>query len=209
MEVQKTVVSPDSSVIFNNNVDYCVGTGRLGLALTDHLFIASCDGENFTRSREAFLTPGIERNGGWIYGSEKMCYGMIETYDAFETGRELSFYFPFQNPQKSGTKLMRCTLRLDGFVCYQAESEEKKITLHKFIFKGSQLFFNLSTSSVGYVQVILKDGKGNRIISKKIFGDSIEKRIIFEKGNLADFADKPVVMEIKLKESSVYSFRFE
>ena len=182
---------------------------RLGLALTDHLFIASIDGEHFTRSNEAFLTPGLERNGGWIYGPEKIAYDMIETNDAFGTGRELSFYFPFPNPNKSGTKLMRCTLRLDGFVCYRASSKEKKIFSNEFVFSGSKLFFNLSTSSVGYVQVVIKDLNGNKISSKKVFGDSIEKQIIFEKGNLGDFADKPVVMEIKLKESSVYSFRFD
>ena len=35
MITQKISVSPDSSVTFNNYVDYCVGTGRLGLALTE------------------------------------------------------------------------------------------------------------------------------------------------------------------------------
>ena len=30
----KTVVDPANSIRFNNNVDFCVGTGRLGLALT-------------------------------------------------------------------------------------------------------------------------------------------------------------------------------
>ena len=30
----KTAVKNDADVLFNNNVDFCVGTGRLGLALT-------------------------------------------------------------------------------------------------------------------------------------------------------------------------------
>ncbi len=35
METEKIVVNAAASVPFNNNVDYCVGTGRLGLALTE------------------------------------------------------------------------------------------------------------------------------------------------------------------------------
>ena len=35
MKTEKIVVNAASNVFFNNNVDYCVGTGRLGLALTE------------------------------------------------------------------------------------------------------------------------------------------------------------------------------
>lgn len=32
--MEKTIIDPKNSIPFNNNVDFCVGTGRLGLALT-------------------------------------------------------------------------------------------------------------------------------------------------------------------------------
>ncbi len=35
MVSKKIKIDPDNKVMFNNNVDYCVGTGRLGLALTE------------------------------------------------------------------------------------------------------------------------------------------------------------------------------
>ena len=35
MNTEPIIISDDNRVPFNNNVDYCVGTGRLGLALTD------------------------------------------------------------------------------------------------------------------------------------------------------------------------------
>ena len=35
MKTEKIAVNAAAEVPFNNNVDYCVGTGRLGLALTD------------------------------------------------------------------------------------------------------------------------------------------------------------------------------
>ena len=35
MKTEKIIVDQNTNVPFNNNVDYCVGTGRLGLALTE------------------------------------------------------------------------------------------------------------------------------------------------------------------------------
>lgn len=35
MTTKKIMADPKNRVVFNNNVDYCVGTGRLGLALTE------------------------------------------------------------------------------------------------------------------------------------------------------------------------------
>ena len=35
MKTEKIIVDQNTNVAFNNNVDYCVGTGRLGLALTE------------------------------------------------------------------------------------------------------------------------------------------------------------------------------
>ena len=32
---KKIVIRKDSKAFFHNNVDYCVGTGRMGLALTE------------------------------------------------------------------------------------------------------------------------------------------------------------------------------
>ena len=35
MKKEKITVDPENRAVFNNRVDYCVGTGRLGLALTE------------------------------------------------------------------------------------------------------------------------------------------------------------------------------
>ena len=35
MSLKKISVDPENREVFNNRVDYCVGTGRLGLALTE------------------------------------------------------------------------------------------------------------------------------------------------------------------------------
>jgi hypothetical protein len=66
----------------------------------------------------------------------------------------------------------------------------------------------MATSAAGYVQVVIKDECGNKITSGKVFGDSIDKEIWFDKGDLSALSGKTVTMEIRLSESEVYSFRF-
>ncbi len=181
---------------------------RLGLAITDHMFIHSTDGVNFTRMKEAFFYPGAENGVSWIYGDSKFCYGMIETANEIDSTGEISMYVPMGTWGNVPEKLVRYTIRQDGFAFYHSDAATRKFVSEEFIFSGKRLFFNMSTSSTGFVQVKIKDGEGNSIVSGKIFGDSSEKEIWFAKGSPENFAGKPVVMEIKLKESKVYSFRF-
>lgn len=59
MSTIKTTVDPENRVFFNNNVDYCVGTGRLGLALTDEYlkeleFVQKMIGFSFIRGHGLF-----------------------------------------------------------------------------------------------------------------------------------------------------------
>jgi len=43
---------------------------RYGVASTEGLLMVSRDGVNFKRWNEAFLRPGIEREGTWAYGHQ-------------------------------------------------------------------------------------------------------------------------------------------
>ena len=54
------------------------------------------------------------------------------------------------------------------------------------------------------------DEEGNELEgykSIKIFGDSVERKVKFEK-NLADLAGKPVRLKIELHDCDLYSFKF-
>jgi hypothetical protein len=48
---------------------------RYGTALTEGLFMASRDGINFKRWNDAFIRPGIEREGTWNYGQQYLGWG--------------------------------------------------------------------------------------------------------------------------------------
>ncbi|MCR5249464.1 MAG: xylan 1,4-beta-xylosidase [Lachnospiraceae bacterium] len=59
MNTEKIIVDPDNRVAFRNFVDYCVGTGRLGLALTDEYlselaFVQKMIGFSFIRGHGLF-----------------------------------------------------------------------------------------------------------------------------------------------------------
>jgi hypothetical protein len=52
---------------------------RYGTAMTDGLFMSSRDGLHFKRWGEAFLRPGSEELGHWIYGDQYQNWGLVET----------------------------------------------------------------------------------------------------------------------------------
>ena len=52
---------------------------RVGTDLTDGLFMSSRDGTALRRWDEAFLRPGPQMDGRWIYGDNYHPYGLFET----------------------------------------------------------------------------------------------------------------------------------
>lgn len=179
---------------------------RFGLAITDCIFISSEDGISWEKSDGAFLRPGVERKDGWLYGDCYLACGLVETENEIYGHKEYSLYSP-EGIWGHKCRLMRYALRLDGFVSYNAESEEKSVTTKEFVFTGDKLFMNLSTSAVGYVKVVLTDKTGEKIESAEIFGDDTDKEIWFEK-SLKEWQGREVTMRILLREADVYSFRF-
>src|SRR5262249_25016873 len=66
---------------------------RYGTAVTEALMMASRDGVKFKRWNEAFLPPGIEREGTWNYGHQYIAWHVIETKSALEGApNELSLF---------------------------------------------------------------------------------------------------------------------
>jgi len=53
---------------------------------------------------------------------------------------------------------------------------------------------------------MLRNGYGHN--SVEIFGDSLDRTVVFEDGDAASLAGKPAVMEITMSDADIYSFRF-
>ncbi|MBP1991719.1 hypothetical protein [Paenibacillus eucommiae] len=181
---------------------------RLGLTLTDCIFMSSRDGQKWKRWDEAFMTPGLEYEYNWVYGDCYPALGIIETgNDLPDRPSELSMYAFEYHMSKRPAILRRYTMRIDGFVSYNAKYKPCTIVTKPFIFEGNQLSINFATSAVGYVKIKLI-GEQAELNSVELFGDNLEKIVIFEDGDAALLSGKPVHMEITMRDADLYSFKF-
>jgi hypothetical protein len=193
-----------------------VKSHRFGTAVTDSLFMSSRDGFNFKRWDEAFLRPGPNRPGAWVYGTNFIFWGLLETH-ATEKGApsELSLYATESYRQGTSTRIRRHTLRVDGFVSVNAPYSGGEILTRPLIFKGGNLALNMSTSAAGSVQVELQDASGKPIEgyrladAPELFGDSVRHIVRWKRGgDLRALEGKPVRLRFVMKDADLYSFQF-
>ncbi len=184
------------------------GHPRYGLAVTDCVFMSSRDGMTWNRWDEAFMRPGPEREYNWVYGDCYPALGMIETPgDTKYDPNELSMYVFENHMSKVPTKLRRYTIRIDGFVSYNSTYKPCRLMTRPFIFKGSELSVNFSTSAAGHINIKLVS-EDSMIESYELFGDSTDRKVIFKNGDPASFAGRPVRMDMIMSDADIYSFKF-
>lgn len=189
---------------------------RYGTAITEGLLMASRDGVNFKRWNEAFLRPGLEREGTWNYGHQYIGWHLVETKSALEGApKELSLYAGESYWTGHSSAVRRYTLRLDGFVSASAPMKGGELITKPLTFTGSKLTLNFSSSAAGSVQVELQDPAGQPIPGfalddcPEIYGDSIERTVTWKGGgDVRPHAGKPVRIRFALKDADLYSFRF-
>lgn len=176
---------------------------RMGLAITDCLFMMSEDGKKWHRFEKAFITPGLESGGNWVYGD---CY---PAYALLDSGNNFSMLMSKTNDIKTADEFKRFEIRKDGFCYYEANENEKKLVLKKLTYTGKDMYINFSTSAAGYMYVEMEDSEGNVIKSCELFGDSIERKVSFEKGAVEKFSGKSVKITFRLKDAQIYSMLFK
>lgn len=190
---------------------------RYGTALSEGLFMASRDGVNFKRWNEAFLRPGIEREGTWNYGQQYIGWGVVETKSPLEGApNELSIYATENGWTGTSDILRRYTLRLDGFVSVQAPMSGGELLTKPLRFHGKQLSLNFATSAAGSLKVEIRDEHGNPLPGftledcLPIFGDTIERTVTWKKGSdVSALVGKIVKLRFVLEDADLYSFQFQ
>lgn len=181
---------------------------RYGLTLTDCLFMCSRDGKRWKRWDEAFMTPGLERDYNWVYGDCFPALGMIETCnDPPHTPKELSMYAFDNHWGMIPAQLRRYTIRIDGFVSYNAPYKPCKLITKPFVFEGSELSINFATSAAGYIKIKLI-GEREVIHSFEMFGDQLDRTVSFKDGDVSALSGKPVKMELTMSDADIYAFKF-
>ncbi len=190
---------------------------RFGTALTEALLMSSRDGETFKRWNEAFLPPGIEREGTWNYGHHQVGWHLVETKSALEGApNELSLYSVESYWTGNSSELRRYTLRLDGFVSVYAPMSGGELVTKPFTFSGDRLELNFASSAAGGIQVELQDLSGRPLSGfsledcPAIFGDSIERVVTWKIGrDVSSLAGRPVRLRFLLHDAHLYSLKFQ
>ena len=178
--------------------------------------MTSRDGQSFQRWDEAFLRPGPQSEGHWIYGDNYQTYGLWETKTATVKGpNEISMHFTEYAWLDDQHQSRRYSIRLDGFVSLHAPFAGGELISKPLRFKGKHLSINYATSAAGSVRFELQDVDGKPLQGYSLgdclehYGDSVEQAIAWKGGNdLAALAGKPVRLRIVLKDADLYSFQF-
>ena len=190
---------------------------RIGTDLTDGVFMSSRDGLAFHRWDEAFLRPGPQAEGRWVYGDNYQSYGLWETKSATPGGpNEISLHFNEGSWRDDAHRLRRYTIRLDGFASLHAPYAGGELTTKPLVFRGERLSLNYSTSAAGSVRIEIQDAASSQPISgfsladsEELYGDTTDQQVSWKNGSdLSSLAGKPVRLRFVLRDADVFSFRF-
>ncbi|MBR5869589.1 MAG: hypothetical protein IKZ09_01010 [Clostridia bacterium] len=181
---------------------------RFTRATTDAMFMCSRDGVHFHRYTEAYLTPGLENEYNWIYGD---CY---LSYPLVDTGKHTYTLFSIEKGIDSPDPavLRQYTIRKDGYACLEADMEERYVVTKPFVFEGSALHLNFSTSAAGYIYVDVLDENGEALSdgeSFEVFGDTTDREVRFAGGkDFAAYEGKVIRLRFRMFDARLYALCF-
>jgi hypothetical protein len=175
--------------------------------VADAVFMTSRGGTLYDRKfLESFVRPGPEQKN-WGARSNMPAMGIIATGK-----NEMSFFVT----RAYGTKdiyLERMKLRTDGFASLHAGYSEGNVISKPMILRGNKFNMNYSTSSIGYVKVIMLNEKGKEIPgfgeadAERITGDKIDGEVKWKSGKtLKDLGNTKVRINFIARDADIYSF---
>lgn len=184
---------------------------RLGLAITDSLFMTSRDGYHFTKYDEAFLPPPPENPASFVYGDGAATPAVVEVPSEIPGASNEYMIMVRENFRcvEGHNRIVKYTSRLDGFVSRHSGGEKAKLVTKEFVYSGENLYANIETSARGGAYFTLKCGDES-YTSCEVFGNDTDKRIRFEDDETVKrLAGKPVTLEIEMYDCDIYAIKFE
>ena len=174
---------------------------------SDVVLLSSRGGNSYQRNfMESFLRPAIGLEN-WVSRSNYPALNIVQTSE-----QEMSFYVN-QNYAQPSSNLHRYRLRIDGISSLYSGYKGGEIITKPFVFKGSELSMNYSTSAAGGIRVEILDDAGavHQGYSKneciEAIGNYIDGKIKWiDHENLNELAGKPIRLRIFLKDANLYSF---
>jgi hypothetical protein len=176
---------------------------------SDGVLMTSRGGNRYDRTfLDAFMRPGLDA-GNWVSRAMLSARGVLQTGPA-----EMSVYYQQHYGQPSA-RLMRYTLRLDGFASAHAGYSAGTLLTKPFVFKGNQLEINFSTGAGGGVKVELQNVDGTPLPGYSLadatetVGDAVQRQVSWKDwSNVGKLAGKPVRLLFELRDADLYSYRF-
>jgi hypothetical protein len=190
--------------------DRIVKPGHTYPGVNDAMFMTSRDGVHWNRFPEAWVRPGLDELN-WTERNNYPAWGIIETSET-----EWSMYVSehYRN-QVDLPQLRRLSIRPRGFVSVHAGFDGGQLVTKAFVFSGSKLRINFSTSAIGAIQIELQDETGEPIPGyamsdgNPVFGDSLA-RVIDWKGNsdVSALSGETIRMRIVLYDADLFAIQF-
>jgi hypothetical protein len=174
--------------------------------VADGVFMTSRGGTVYNRKfLESFVRPGMEQKN-WGARSNIPALGVIPT-----GAGEMSFFVTRAYSTKD-IFLERMKLRTDGFVSLHAGFSEGFAITKPVILLGNTLLLNYSTSSIGYVKIVLlgEDGKElpgfGEADAKKLTGDKIDGKVLWKNDKtIKDLGKTKVRIKLIAKDADIFS----
>jgi len=198
--------SPDSRILTDDEMKKNGIAKSMWQGVSDAVLMTSRGGNKYDRKfMESFARPGLdERN--WAARSSIPSLGIIPTGDA-----EMSFFLTRAYSTKD-CYLERMVLRTDGFASLHARYQQGFAVTKPMLLKGNKLDINYSTSSIGYVKVVLLTPDGKEVPgfgeadAQKIAGDKISYNVTWKSGKKISDITTPVRIKFILRDADLYSF---
>ena len=189
---------------------------RYGTALTETQLMASRNGVTFKLWNEAFLPPGIQRPESWYYGHHAVAWNMVTTRATLPGAPdELSFYASSGEWHGQGTKLVRHTLRQDGFVSITSPLAGGELLTRPLTFQGRTLTVNFATSAAGTLKVEIQNPSGQPIEgftledADETFGDELSRTVTWRRSaDVSQLSGRPVRLRFTLSDTDLYAVKF-
>jgi hypothetical protein len=199
--------SPDSRVLTDeemkaNGIDVSMWKG-----VSDAVLLTSRGGNSYERRfMESFVRPGLNQQN-WAARSTIPALGVIPTGK-----KEMSFFVTRAYSTKN-IHLERMVLRTDGFASLHAGYTEGYLITKPVVLKGTSFQLNYSTSSIGYVKVLLLDEAGKELPgfgaadAPTICGDLIDAEVKWKSGKtINNLGNQRVRIQFIVRDADIYSF---
>lgn len=175
--------------------------------VSDAVFMTSRGGYSYDRTfMESFVRPGLDQ-ANWAARST------IPSLGVFPISKNEMSFFLTRNYGTPNCHLEQMKMRVDGFASLHAGYNEGYAITKSLRLKGKTMKINFSTSSIGYLKVVLIDERGKEIagFSEKdaveMRGDKIDGAVSWKSGkSLTELSDKTVRIKFIVRDADLYSF---